>query len=395
MLIKRRDFLKMSSMASASLVFPQFLKAFDQNSFLQSNGRKLVVLQLSGGNDGLNTIIPMRNDIYYKVRESIAIQNALPLNDETGIHPALTTFKELYDQGELSILNSVGYPNPDKSHFRSMDIWQSASKSDEFLNTGWIGRYMDYLCEQCVHPTQALEIEGMLSLALKGINNKALAFTDPIRLYQSAQEDYFKTLYKEHTHENETVDYLYKILGDTINNAGYIYQNVKTHPSETNYPDTQIGKNLQIISSLIKSNINTTVYYLTIGSFDTHINQLERQQQLFVQISDAVKSFVADLKSNQLFDDTLLMTFSEFGRRVAQNASKGTDHGTANQMFFISGGLKKKGLINALPNLEILNDGDLIFTEDFRKVYATVLKNWLNADPETILNWQNGIYDFV
>jgi uncharacterized protein (DUF1501 family) len=395
MLIKRRDFLKMGSMASASLMFPRFLKAFDQNSFLQSNGKKLVVLQLSGGNDGLNTIIPMRNDIYFKVRETIAIQNALPLSDESGIHPALVTFKELYDQGELAILNNVGYPDPDKSHFRSMDIWQSASKSNEFLNTGWIGRYLDYVCEQCPHPTQALEIESMLSLALKGNNNKALAFTDPIRLWQTAQEDYFKTLYKVHTHGEETVDYLYKILGDTINNAGYIYENIKVHPSDTNYPDTQIGKDLQIIASLIKSDINTTVYYLTIGSFDTHINQLERQQQLFIQISDAVKSFVSDLKSNQLFDDTLLMTFSEFGRRVAQNASKGTDHGTANQMFFISGGLKKKGLINALPDLENLNDGDLIFTEDFRKVYATVLKNWLNTDQQTILNWQNGMYDFV
>ena len=143
------------------------------------------------------------------------------------------------------------------------------------------------------------------------------------------------------------------------------------------------------------SDINTRVYYLSIGSFDTHVNQNDRQSKLFEEINGAVESFVKDMKSNGKFNDVLLMTFSEFGRRVAQNASGGTDHGTANQMFFISGGLKKKGILNALPDLQNLNDGDLIYTEDFRKVYATVLKNWLKADENKILGWKNGVYDFV
>ena len=143
------------------------------------------------------------------------------------------------------------------------------------------------------------------------------------------------------------------------------------------------------------SDINTRVYYLSIGSFDTHVNQNDRQSKLFEEINGAVESFVKDMKANGKFNDVLLMTFSEFGRRVAQNASGGTDHGTANQMFFISGGLKKKGILNALPDLHNLNDGDLIYTEDFRKVYATVLKNWLGADENKILGWKNGVYDFV
>lgn len=394
MLIKRREFLKISSLATASLLMPNFLKALTVDEALEPNQKILVVLQFTGGNDGLNTIIPVRNDIYFKERNSIAIKNSLSLNDETGINPALSYFKELHDNGELSVMNNVGYPDPDKSHFRSMDIWHSASKSDEYLETGWLGRFLDEECYRCEHPTQALEVDDMLSLALKGGQNKAFAFKDPKRLYQTSQEKYFKSLY-DHHHEDETVSYLYQTLGSTINNAGYIFEKSKARKTEQDYPNSQLGKDFKTVASLIKSDINTRVYYLSVGSFDTHVNQNERQQKLFGDINEAVQSFVADMKSNGLFEDILLMTFSEFGRRVAQNASNGTDHGTANQMFFISGGLKKKGLLNPLPDLADLNEGDLIYSEDFRKVYATILKNWLKTDASKVLGWKNGIYDFI
>lgn len=394
MLIKRREFLKISSLATASLLMPNFLKAMTFDEALEQDQKILIVLQFTGGNDGLNTIIPVRNDIYFKERSAIAINNSLVLNDETGINPALSYFKELYDNGELSVMNNVGYPNPDKSHFRSMDIWHSASKSDEYLETGWLGRFLDEECYRCEHPTQALEVDDMLSLALKGEKNKAFAFKDPKRLYQTSQEKYFKSLY-DHHHEDETVSYLYQTLGSTINNADYIFEKSKAKKTTEAYPNSQLGKDFKTVASLIKSDINTRVYYLSIGSFDTHINQNERQQKLFNDINEAVKSFVADMKSNGLFNNILLMTFSEFGRRVAQNASKGTDHGTANQMFFIGGGLKKKGILNPLPDLTRLNEGDLIYSEDFRKVYATVLKNWLKADSSKVLGWKNGIYDFI
>lgn len=394
MLIKRREFLKISSLATASLLMPNFLKAMTFDEALNPDQKILIVLQFTGGNDGLNTIIPIQNDIYFKERNSIAVKNSLQLNDEAGINPALSYFKELYDNGELSVMNNVGYPNPDKSHFRSMDIWHSASKSDEYLETGWLGRFLDEECYRCEHPTQALEVDDMLSLALKGENNKAFAFKDPKRLYQTSQEKYFKSLY-DHHHDDETVSYLYQTLGSTINNAGYIFDKSKAKKTNQTYPNSQLGKDFKTVASLIKSDINTRVYYLSIGSFDTHVNQNERQQKLFNDINEAVKSFVADMKSNGLFDNILLMTFSEFGRRVAQNASNGTDHGTANQMFFISGGLKKKGILNALPDLTKLNEGDLIYTEDFRKVYATILKNWLKADSSKVLGWKNGVYDFV
>ena len=397
MLIKRREFLKISSLATASLMLPGFLKAMAYDNAISSNkGNKvLVVLQLSGGNDGLNTIIPMRNDIYFRERQTISVNNALSLSDEAGINPALPFFKDLYDAGEMAVLNNVGYPDASKSHFRSMDIWQSASKSEEFLETGWVGRYLDEACYNCTHPTQALEVDDMLSLAMKGKNKKAFAFKDPKKMYETSKEKYFKTLYDQHDHGSETVDYLYQTLGATINNAGYILDKSKAKESLEAYPNSALGKDFKTVASLIKSDINTKVYYLQVGSFDTHINQNQRQEKLFGQINEAVKAFIADLKKNGLFENVLLMTFSEFGRRVSQNASNGTDHGTANQMFFLSGGLRKKGILNALPDLQNLNEGDLIYTEDFRKVYATVLKNWLGADSNKILGWKNGVYDFV
>ncbi|HAK30915.1 MULTISPECIES: DUF1501 domain-containing protein [Sphingobacterium] len=397
MIIKRRQFLKAGSLATASLLLPNFLKAMSLPEALERGQKVLVILQLSGGNDGLNTIVPMRNDIYFRERQTIAVDNALTLTDEAGIHPALPFFKTLYDRGELAVLNNVGYPDPNKSHFRSMDIWHSASRSDEYLESGWIGRYLDQACYDCGHPTQALEVNDMLSLALKGKQKKAFAFKDPKKLYQTSREEYFNALYQEHQHQHdeETVAYLYQTLGDTINNADYIFEQSKARKTAAAYPDSVLGKDLKTISSLIKSDINTQVYYLQIGSFDTHINQQQRQESLFHTINDAVEAFVDDLKKNSLFQHVMLMTFSEFGRRVAQNASNGTDHGTANQLFFLSGGLKKQGLLNALPDLTQLNEGDLQYTEDFRKVYATLLKKWLDADSAKILGWKNGIYDFI
>ncbi|WP_376751898.1 DUF1501 domain-containing protein, partial [Sphingobacterium multivorum] len=191
MFIKRRQFLKAGTLATASLLLPNFLKAMSSPEALERGNRVLVILQLSGGNDGLNTIVPIRNDIYFRERQTIAVNNALALTDEAGIHPALSFFKTLYDRGELAVLNNVGYPDPNKSHFRSMDIWHSASRSDEYLESGWIGRYLDQASYDCDHPTQALEVNDMLSLALKGKKKKAFAFKDPKKLYQTSREEYF------------------------------------------------------------------------------------------------------------------------------------------------------------------------------------------------------------
>ena len=314
------------------------------------------------------------------------------LTDEAGLNPVLTGFKELYDNGNVGILNSVGYPNPDRSHFRSMDIWQSGAKSDEYIYTGWLGRYLDAQCNGCSKPTQAIEVDDVLSLALKGENNKGLAVKDPKRLYTTSRAKYFKDINADHQKGEETIDYLYKTMSETISSAEYIFEQSRLHPSSQTYPSTELGKNLKTIASLILSDINTKVYYVSVGSFDTHINQENQQKRLFTELDGAVSAFVKDIKSNNRFDDVMLMTFSEFGRRVSQNASGGTDHGTANNMFFVSGSLKQKGILNAMPDLNDLNDGDLKHKVDFKDVYATVLNKWLNADDITILGKQ---YDYL
>jgi uncharacterized protein (DUF1501 family) len=347
-----------------------------------------VILQLSGGNDGLNTVIPVRNDIYYRDRPRLGIQRAssLTLTDEVALHPALSALRELYDDGNLGILNNVGYPNPDRSHFRSMDIWQTGSESTEYITTGWLGRYLDAQCHGCDKPTYALEIDDVLSLALKGENSKAIAMKDPKRLFGTSNEKFFRDVLKDHKNDGEeTVDYLYKTMSETLSSANYIFQQSKLHPSSTEYPKTELGNGLKTIASLIFSDINTKVYYISLGSFDTHVNQQMQQQRLFTELSDAVRAFTTDLKRNNRFNDVLMFTFSEFGRRVSQNASGGTDHGTANNMFLIGGALKQKGIINPMPDLNDLDEGDLKYKIDFKTVYATVLKNWLDADDTAIL----------
>lgn len=399
MLIKRKEFIQVGSLATAALMLPKFLKAFEAKNMVPAGNKVVVILQLSGGNDGLNTIIPVRNDIYYRSRPRLAIKKdkALSLTEEVGLHPALTGFKELYDDGSLAILNNVGYPNPDRSHFRSMDIWHTASPSNEYWTNGWVGRYLDAQCNGCDKPTQAIEIDDVLSLALKGNDFKGIAVKDPRRLYGTANEKFFRDVMKNHNDEKgeQPVDYLYKTMAETLSSADYIFQQSKMHPSNAEYPKTDLGTSLKTIASLIYSEINTKVYYVSLGSFDTHINQDAQQQRLFTEMNDAVKAFVKDLKEQSRFDDVMLFTFSEFGRRVEQNASNGTDHGTANNMFLVSGGLKQKGLINPLPDLGDLNEGDLKYNVDFKNVYATVLKKWLNADDQKILSKQYQYMDFI
>lgn len=399
MLIKRKEFLQIGSLATASVMLPKFLKAFENTALVPQGNKVVVVLQLSGGNDGLNTVIPVRNDIYYKLRPSLSISKAqtATLTDDVSLHPTLTALKALYDEGNLAVLNNVGYPNPDRSHFRSMDIWHSASQSNQYWNTGWIGRYLDAQCKGCARPTQALEVDDVLSLALKGEQNNAIAFQNPQRLFGIANEKYFRDVMKNHAdhHEEMPVEYLYKTMAQTLSSADYIFKQSRLRPTSTSYPNTELGTGLKTIASLIFSDINTKVYYISLGSFDTHVGQNAQQTRLFAQLNEAVKAFTDDLKKNGRMEDVLLFTFSEFGRRVAQNASNGTDHGTANNMFLISGGLKQKGILNALPDLTDLKDGDLQYKIDFKEVYATVLSKWLQADADTILGAKYNTLNFI
>ncbi len=387
----RRDFLKTSSLASGVALIPGFLKGFNHVPYVE-NGKKLVVIQLSGGNDGLNTCIPFRNDIYYKQRPSLAIEKSLThsISDEMGLHPALTNMHRLFHDGSLTIINQVGYPNAERSHFRAMDIWHTASDSDEYWDTGWLGRYLDHNCQGCTKPHGVLEIDDTLSLAVKGEHTKALAVKDPQRLYRNVQEKRIQELYYDY-HEkgerlaSEELTFLYKTLAETVESAAYIHDKSRIYTSNERYPVTPIGKQMKVTAELIRSGVETTVFYVSLSGFDTHVRQKWQHERLLTQLDQAIATFVGDMKKSNIWKDTLIMVFSEFGRRVSQNASQGTDHGKANNVFLIGGNLQSAGMYNNIPSLDILDDGDIPFTVDFRSIYATILQDWLGADDKKIL----------
>ena len=359
--MQRRNFLKSTGVASTALMLPNFLQSIPGMQYEKSrSGKKLVIIQLSGGNDGLNTIIPFEDDIYYKFRPSLAIQKSdvIQVGHHLGLHPALAPLQSLYDDGLLSIINNVGYPNPDRSHFRSMDIWQTASASDEYLSTGWIGRYLDNHCEGLPAHT-ALEVDDGLSLAMKGTLRSGFAASRARNLKRAADNKFLKAIVHD-DHEEENVAYLYKTLIDTQSSADYLFEQSKVHKSRVSYPTTKLGNDLKQIAELITADTDTRIYYASMSGFDTHANQKNTQQRLLGQYASSVAAFVKDLQSNHLLDDVMILSFSEFGRRVKQNASNGTDHGTANNIFMIGGKLKTPGFFNQGPNLLNLDNDDLI-----------------------------------
>ena len=386
--MKRRDFIKASSFASTSMMVPNFLKGISKNNHSSRAGKILVVVQLSGGNDGLNTIIPYQNDIYYQSRPVLGIKEkeVLKVSDELGFNPAMASLRSLYDDGLMSIINSVGYPNPDRSHFRSMDIWHTGSDSSEYLSTGWLGRYLDSNCSGCQNPHHALEVDDTLSLSLKGIEKSGFAMSNPRQLKKIADNKFLKAVGQENNHDHEeNVEYLYKTLINTQSSANYLFEKSRTHKSNVQYPNNPFARDLKQVSELITADADIKIYYVNLTGFDTHSGQKNQQARLLKTYSDAMNAFVKDLKSNGLLDDTLIMTFSEFGRRVKQNASGGTDHGTANNLFLIGGNLKQKGFYNAAPDLSNLDNGDLKYQIDFRRIYASILEDWLEASPKGIL----------
>lgn len=398
--MNRKDFLRNSALVSGAYLIPAFLKPFEAFAKNDLTGYKnLVIIQLSGGNDGLNTIIPYGNDVYYQKRKTIAINpvDLIKLDDMQGLNPNLAALKEIYDQGWMSIINAVGYPNPDRSHFRSMDIWQTGSDANQFLSTGWIGRYLDSNCQTCKNPYTAIEVDDTLSLAMKGLTKKGIAVQDPNKLFQTTREPFFKDLVHDHPdHLNEdNLGYLYKTMIETYSSADYIQKTSKTYQVTGNYPATGLGNQLKTISKFINSGLQTRVYYVSLSGFDTHTGQQAQQGRQLKIYADAVAAFIKDLKQTNKLDDTLVMTFSEFGRRVEQNASNGTDHGTANNVLLYGGKLKKAGIYNPAPDLVNLQQGDLQYQVDFRDVYATVLDKWLDVNNSQILNKQFTGLNFV
>ena len=339
----------------------------------------------------MNCIVPWRNDLYYKYRPAISLggNDLIRLNDEAAFNNHLQGLTDLFDNGHVAIINSVGYPNPNRSHFRSMDIWQSGSDADSYVQSGWIGRVLDSTCnDQCTMPYAALEIDDSLSLALKGERIKGLAFRDVTKLVESVNDPYIQRLsenYVSVSNGDSQSEFLHKTLSDTVHSASYLAEHSRLYSSHSVYPDHEFGKQMKLIAELIISGSETMIYYVSLSGFDTHALQNGIQNRQLKIYADGLNVFCRDLKANNFFDDTVILTFSEFGRRVAQNGSKGTDHGAANNVFIVGGQLKNKGLINPLPDLQNLVDGDLVHAVDFRSVYATLIEKWLKMDSKSVL----------
>ncbi len=378
--------MKQSALASVGTFWlPSFLTACSrQLSQAESRQRKLIVIQLSGGNDGLNTVVPFRSDVYYKKRPKIALprEKTLKMSSEWGFHPAMKGLAKLYENGQVGIVNQVGYPNPDRSHFRSMDIWQTGSGAGQTLSTGWLGRYLDSDCAGCGSPLHAIQMNGQTSLALRGHRRNGMAMTKP-GIFKN-EKPTASPATSGATDGNPHLDFLQKTYAKTFTSAQAIYEKSKIYAAKGSFPKTSLGRDLKTVAELILSGLETQVYYVSLGGFDTHEGQLYRHEQTLTAYSEAVAALVAELQSEGAMDEVLIMTFSEFGRRVAQNKSNGTDHGMASNLYFIGNHLRQPGMYNPLTDLSNLQDGDVPFDVDFRRAYATAL-GWLGADSQRLL----------
>ncbi len=428
----RRDFLRSGlTLVSAAATVPVFLdrtatalagpaSGAKKAGSGASNDRILVVVQLAGGNDGLNTIIPYRSDIYYRARPQLAIAKtqALALTDDLGLHPAATGLKKLYDDGDLAIVQGVGYPNPDRSHFKSTEIWETADPQQR-NHDGWLGRYFDCACKgnDALDPKSAIALTAEAPLALQGDRFSPVAFSTPEqlswqpgRVSPGAREAFERLNNPDEGHNPDgtlkavtTLEYLQRTALDArmsardIQNAagggaGRVRERMMGGGGRRG--GGELARQLQMVSRMIAADLPTRVYYVSLGGFDTHAGQTGRHQQLMQQLGTALQEFVDTLRKNGQLGRVLIMTFSEFGRRVEQNASQGTDHGQGAPMFLI-GTKVRAGLRNSHPDLRQLNQGDIPWQVDFRSVYQAVLTDWLRADSRRILGGAYPALDLI
>ncbi|MGZ3497390.1 MAG: DUF1501 domain-containing protein [Vulcanimicrobiaceae bacterium] len=355
--------------------------------------RVLVLVNLQGGNDGLNCIVPHGNPAYYQLRQRIGIpQNqVLQIDDLVGLNPTMRSFKDMYDKGLVAIVQGVGYPNPDHSHFRSTEIWQTAAP-ERYEHTGWLGRYLDsanlpqsnlfngialsqVLPEVLVaNKTDVPAIAGARGYGLISDRNAAArrAYAELVTENRAPfSSPYLAHVAQIEDHAQKGSEELPKLI------AGY--------KSTASYPATPLGRSLALAAQIVGSKVGTRVLYVQHGSFDTHVSQKATQDRLLGEFSDAMAAFYSDLAAHGNDKNVLTMTFSEFGRRLAENASAGTDHGEASPLFLIGGGVKG-GLYGTYPDLSSTSDGNLRFTTDFRQIYATVLERWLGRPSAPILH---------
>jgi uncharacterized protein (DUF1501 family) len=396
--------LQGSSLLALGTAVPEFIagtaRAADPT---KARDTVLVVVEMAGGNDGLNTVIPYADDLYQKARPTLRFskEQVVKLDDHVGLHPAMRPFERLFKDGHLAVVQGVGYPNPDRSHFESMDVWHSADPRRK-QTTGWLGRGAEELRDKR-GGIPLLSIAGKrLPLALKGASGAAVSLGDPQayrlelgggstarhKARRGLIEDLARTDDKDDLlgfvqrrllHTLTTVDRLQEVLRNTQGSQGYF-----SRESARYYGQGTLPAKLELIARLIGQRLGTRVFFVSIDGFDTHAFQGAAHRKLLAEVADGITHFFDLLKQTKNEKRVRLLTFSEFGRRVKENGSKGTDHG-AGSCLFVAGGSLKGGVVGKHPSLADLDSGDLKHHTDFRRVYATLLDAWLGVDSRAVL----------
>lgn len=404
----RREFVKLlgtAGLVSLAGPAPRMWSTVAAAASAASAGRILVLVQMAGGNDGLNTVVPISNDAYYRARPALAIGqgSALKLNDELGLHPAMTGFRDLWDAGRLAIVEGVGYPHPDRSHFRSMDVWHAADTA-EVLKTGWVGRALDATISAPQGPWEAMCL-GMDRLPLACLGERVVPPTiqrvEEFRLESAgkAAPAAGSAVWKQALQESSSagggdLEFLRRSARSAVSSAERLASLAGNYRSSVSYPSSGLAQRLKLVAQMITADLPARIYFVSIEGFDTHSQQLPGHAALLGELSGAVSAFIADLDEHGRGQEVLVATFSEFGRRVAENGSLGTDHGAASVSLAITPA-GKGGLYGQRPSLIDLDDGDPKFTTDFRRVYATLLERWLERPAAAILGDQYAPLEFA
>ena len=368
--------------------------------------RALVVLQLSGGHDGLNAVIPYADGLYYQLRPQLNIpaDNVLHLDDRVGLHPNLTAFKTLFDQGQLAVLQGVGYPNPNRSHFRSMEIWHSARPDGPAPEQGWLGAFMSEIYKVGDSPFECVNFGVSVPQALRTTRAPVAALQDTAsfqflvdRRLPSMKDPLLRTFGQvaaRPARKGPAVELVARNWDATMTGVHALNSVGEKYQPKGQYASNPLARTLQQVAQMLSSDLGTRVVYLQLGGFDTHANEKPQHAGLMTQMADSLAAFQADLDGHGLASSVVIMLFSEFGRRVKENGSQGTDHGAAGPMFVL-GKAVRGGVYGEHPNLSDLDDGDLKFGIDFRSVYATVLEKWFNASAPEVLGGTFEKLDFL
>jgi uncharacterized protein (DUF1501 family) len=404
----RRQFLSRTLQGSSLLAFGAVVPEFLANTAQAAEKGKdtvLVVIEMNGGNDGLNTVIPYTDDLYHKYRPTLGYKKdqVVRLNDHLGLNPGMRGFRQMWDQGQLAVVQGVGYPNSDRSHFESMDIWQTADPQRN-IKTGWLARGVNELQGQSGFIPILHIGAGRLPPAIQGTPGGAVSINDrqnfklelgggTVAQHKARRKLLEELSAPEPGEKTEDILQFVRLRQLTTMTSVERLQELlsKQHlqPNRFYGPDGPYGANslpmqLQLVANLIRTGFGTRIFYVKIDGFDTHARQAEGHRKLLGQLADGIANMFGLLKNGGHDKRVLVMTFSEFGRRVQENSSKGTDHGAASCLF-VAGPALKGGIVGEHPSLKELDSGDLKYALDFRRVYATLLDSWLHCDSKAVL----------